>query len=100
NRIAVGVPWPGRFRPLRSITWVRSLQHKTSSISLLPNDLVIKAFDTIIPIHPECSPFGSSLHRVRLKKRSVNGTPIWYLPWHDPYRCRYVARNAESLTFL
>jgi glycine/D-amino acid oxidase-like deaminating enzyme len=49
NRITVGVPWPGMYAPLVSITAVRSWAGTHSSMSFLPNSRFMNELAVIIP---------------------------------------------------
>ena len=50
NRITVGVPWPGMDAPEVSMTWVRSIWGKNSSISFFPNSRFINELVVIMPM--------------------------------------------------
>ena len=52
NRITVGVPWPGMYAPLVSMTCVRSTVGKYSSMSFLPNSRFMKLLEVIWPVKP------------------------------------------------
>ena len=49
NRITVGVPWPGMYAPLVSMTWVRSTVGRYCSMSFLPNSRFMKLLAVIWP---------------------------------------------------
>ena len=49
NRMTVGVPWPGIYAPEVSMTCVRSMRGKNSSISFLPNSRFMNELAVIMP---------------------------------------------------